>query len=151
MDGSLHASRSIRFGAVYDSIIRVNSQSGKGGIAYLLDKTYGLSLPRRLQIEFGSVVQSRLDKIAKELEAKDLYEIFTQTYLNKFPYLSHTATESANGLALEIEKQDGSMLKGVGNGPISACIDALGKRIKVVSYEERSLSEGALAQSVRIC
>src|SRR5271165_43809 len=144
-------------GRSYDSIIRVNSQSGKGGVAYLLERDYQLVMPRRLQIEFSQVVQTAADISGKELTSKELWELFTSEYLaTKRPlvYRSHQLAASTDGadserLALQIER-DGrpETLHGQGSGPIDAIVKAIGLDFDVLSYEEHSRGQGSAAQAV---
>src|SRR5262249_46520607 len=135
-------------GRTYESVIRVNSQSGKGGIAYLLERDYGLVLPRRLQIEFSQAVQAVTDTTGKELSAPELYELFEREYLQQhgaYEYRSHQLLTSQDGsdderLTVKLSYLgQGAALNGRGNGPIDALIDALGLRCDVLSYEERSV------------
>ncbi|GAB3249316.1 2-isopropylmalate synthase [Chitinimonas naiadis] len=141
-------------GRSYESVIRVNSQSGKGGIAYLLETGYGLVMPRRLQVEFSSVVQAHTDATGSEVGADELWRLFTQEYLdarNPIRLHGHHLHEDGNAqgvsLVVEIDGQS-TNLKGSGNGPIAAAVDALGMPIRVQSYEERSLGHGADARAV---
>lgn len=135
-------------GRSYGSVIRVNSQSGKGGIAYLLENEYGLALPRRLQVEFSGEVQSYMDDHGGEMSAADIWALFQQTYLaqNKpVRYVEHHLFEQdeAQGISLIIE-MDGIQrtLTGTGNGPIDAAIHALNgviSGLQVRSFEERAI------------
>lgn len=135
-------------GRSYDSVIRVNSQSGKGGIAYLMETEHGVVMPRRLQVEFSGVVQQHTDAHGGEVSADDIWQIFSQTYLDTntpLRYLGHHLFEqgSAQGIRLNVEI-DGrpQCLNGEGNGPINAAVHALqhaGIDIEVRSYEERSM------------
>jgi 2-isopropylmalate synthase len=135
-------------GRSYDSVIRVNSQSGKGGIAYLMEHEHGIVMPRRLQVEFSSVVQQHTDKHGGEVSADDIWNIFAQTYLDPaapIHYREHHLYEqgSAQGIRLNVEI-DGTphLLVGEGNGPINAAVHALqsaGIAVQVRSYEERSM------------
>jgi len=145
-------------GRTYDSIVRVNSQSGKGGIAYLLQRDHGVSMPRRMQVEFSAIVQKRADSSETELTSAELWELFQRHYLapartgGELVYLGHQLfeAEAGQGVRLEIARPDGrrQTLQGVGNGPIDAAVAALGLPIRVDSYEERSLGGGAGAQAL---
>jgi 2-isopropylmalate synthase len=144
-------------GRTYESVIRVNSQSGKGGIAYLLERDYGLVLPRRLQIEFSQVVQAVTDATGKELTSAELWSLFEQEYLKHdggYDYRSHqltTAQDGTDGERLVVKLNchgQGAVLSGRGNGPIDALIDALGLRCDVLSYEEHSMGSGSDARAV---
>ena len=93
---ALSTDRSRRFGRTYESVIRVNSQSGKGGIAFLLERDYGVVLPRRLQIELSQAVQKVTDATGKEMSADEIWDVFQQEYLHSrlpFEYLSHHLSE----------------------------------------------------------
>jgi len=144
-------------GRSYDSIIRVNSQSGKGGVAYLLERDYQLVMPRRLQIEFSQVVQAAADITGKELSSQELWDLFSKEYLiprAPFAYRSHQLAASTDGadterLALSIES-DGRVetWHGQGSGPIDAMVKAIGLPFDVLSYEEHSRGEGSGAKAV---
>ncbi|MBI4996976.1 MAG: 2-isopropylmalate synthase [Rhodocyclales bacterium] len=135
-------------GRSYDSVIRVNSQSGKGGIAYLLETGYGVVMPRRLQVEFAGVVQHETDASGREMSAADLWQLFSRTYLDSAApvrYVEHHLFEhgKAQGIRLTVEiKGTTHLLSGEGNGPIDAAVHALrsvGISVQVRSYEERSM------------
>jgi 2-isopropylmalate synthase len=144
-------------GRSYDSIIRVNSQSGKGGVAYLLERDYQLVMPRRLQIEFSQVVQSAADITGKELTSQELWDLFTGEYFasrSPFVYRSHQLAASADGadtekLSIQIER-DGRLetWHGEGSGPIDALVAAVGLPFDVLSYEEHSRGQGSGATAV---
>lgn len=135
-------------GRGYASVIRVNSQSGKGGIAWLLETGRGIVMPRRLQIEFSGVVQRHADSHGGELGTDELWRLFAQTYLDAaapLRYVEHHLFEHGDkqGIRLAVEL-DGAVrrLVGEGNGPIDAAVHALrglGIQLQVRSYEERSL------------
>ncbi|MEF8700019.1 MAG: 2-isopropylmalate synthase [Candidatus Accumulibacter sp. UW26] len=147
-------------GRSYDSVIRVNSQSGKGGIAYLLESEYGVILPRRLQVEFSRVVQGYVDHQGCEVSAAEIWQLFSRTYLERespLRYLEHHLFEhgSAQGIRLSVEI-DGQihLLVGEGNGPIDATVHALrgvGCGLQVRSYEERSLTDKANGSAAHAC
>ena len=124
-------------GRSYEAVIRVNSQSGKGGIAYLLESEYGLELPRRLQIEFSQIVQAVMDGAGKELTAQDLWALFEREY--------GTATIATPEVPL-------SSLAGQGVGPIDAFVNHLNAtgttQVRVLDYHEHALGAGANAQAV---
>ena len=142
-------------GRSYDSIIRVNSQSGKGGVAYLLERDYQLVMPRRLQIEFSQVVQAAADITGKELTSQELWDLFNREYLAPrapFVYRSHQLAASTDGadserLSLQVER-DGRLETwlGQGSGPIDAMVAAIGLPFDVLSYEEHSRGKGSAAQ-----
>ncbi len=147
-------------GRSYEAVIRVNSQSGKGGISYLLEHEYGLNLPRRLQIEFSQVVQGVTDVTGKEVSASEIWSIFERTYLQPagpYAYRAHhlveDSTQDAVQLGCEIAVQGASRkLKGEGNGPIDAFVKAMatvvGEPVTVVDYHEHALTGGADARAV---
>jgi len=144
-------------GRTYDTLIRVNSQSGKGGIAYLLERDHGVIMPRRMQVEFSAVVQGHADAAETEIASPELWSLFETTYLRAasgIGYVSHHLFEAAGAVqGIELELQAGSQrlrLRGKGNGPIAATIDALGLPLRVDSYEERSLGGGADASALAI-
>ncbi|MCL2021240.1 MAG: 2-isopropylmalate synthase, partial [Betaproteobacteria bacterium] len=135
-------------GRNYDSLIRVNSQSGKGGIAYLMESEYGLIMPRRLQMEFSSIVQNEADRTGDEITADKLWRLFSRAYLEPetpLCYKGHSLDSSGQTITLNIEIDgESKTLFGQGNGPIDAAIHALavvGIAAQVVSFEERSLRE----------
>ncbi len=144
-------------GRSYDSIIRVNSQSGKGGVAYLLERDYQLVMPRRLQIEFSQVVQAAADITGKELTSQELWDLFAKEYLvprAPFVYRSHQLAASTDGadterLSLQVER-DGraETWLGQGSGPIDAMVAAVGLPFDVLSYEEHSRGQGSAATAV---
>ncbi|KSW22118.1 MULTISPECIES: 2-isopropylmalate synthase [unclassified Pseudomonas] len=147
-------------GRTYDSIVRVNSQSGKGGIAYLLQRDHGVVMPRRMQVEFSAIVQRQADSSETELSSEALWQLFAQTYLaparpgGSLAYVGHRLfeAEGGQGIVLEVELADGRrrQLQGVGNGPIDAAVAALGLPIRIDGYEERSLGGGADAQALAL-
>ncbi|HAZ40916.1 MAG TPA: 2-isopropylmalate synthase, partial [Methylococcaceae bacterium] len=143
-------------GRTYESVIRVNSQSGKGGMAWLLERDYGLVLPRRLQIEFSPLVQAVTDASGKEVTAAQIWSLFEREYLTQdgaWRYRSHrlmTADDGSDNERLSIELTDGSttrQLHGEGNGPIDALVRALGLPVDVLSYEEKSMGHGSEARA----
>jgi 2-isopropylmalate synthase len=144
-------------GRSYESVIRVNSQSGKGGMAFLLERDYDLVLPRRLQIEFGQVVQPVMDAKGAELSAQDLWQLFEQEYVQAtapLTYCSHHLEETDRqgqmiAASLELFGQP-ITIHGYGNGPIDAFLDALGLGLSVHYYEERSQSQGSDAAAIAI-
>ena len=126
-------------------MIRINSQSGKGGIAYLLETEYGVAMPRRLQVEFSSEVQRYTDTDGGEMEAADIWALFSRIYLESeapIRYVGHHLFEEGNaqGIRLTVQKNgEEHVLTGRGNGPIDAAVHALGSigiPVQVRSYEE---------------
>ena len=141
-------------GRAYDSVIRVNSQSGKGGIAYLLESAYGLVMPRRLQVEFSGVVQQHTDATGLEVTAQELWAMFERPYVKAeepLRYVTHHLTEHGQQQGIRVELEvDGRRisLRGEGNGPIDAAVRALHLPLVVQSYEERALGLGSGARAV---
>jgi 2-isopropylmalate synthase len=144
-------------GRSYDSIIRVNSQSGKGGVAYLLERDHQLVMPRRLQIEFSQVVQAAADITGKELTSQELWDLFSREYLaprTPYVYRSHQLAASTDGadterLTLQIENEGRLQTwLGQGSGPIDAMVNAIGLPFDVLSYEEHSRGQGSGANAV---
>jgi 2-isopropylmalate synthase len=144
-------------GRTYEAVIRVNSQSGKGGVAYVLKTDHGLDLPRGLQIEFSKCVQEVADRTGKELTSADIWSLFQDTYqrdgirLVSYRLLPEpragerriSATIAVDGVERRIE--------GVGNGPIAAFVDALSRecdiKLEVLDYHEDAVGAGADAQA----
>ncbi|MDH1700402.1 2-isopropylmalate synthase [Comamonas terrigena] len=143
-------------GRSYEAVIRVNSQSGKGGIAYLLESEYGLQLPRRLQIEFSQVVQREMDASGKELTAADLWSLFQREYgLGDFRTPQYRLQEDDGVVTLSAAMDwEGQRLEleGEGTGPIDAFVQALsnavGRSVRVLNYSEHAVGEGANAQAI---
>jgi 2-isopropylmalate synthase len=144
-------------GRTYDSIVRINSQSGKGGVAYLLERDHQFVLPRRLQIEFSQVVQAAVDASGKELTSDELEALFAAEYLKTtapFVYRSHQLTATADGaererITVQVDRNGAATtLTGSGSGPIDALVDALGLPLDVLSYSEHSRAAGSGAQAV---
>lgn len=140
-------------GRTYDAVIRVNSQSGKGGVSYLLEQEQGLALPRRLQIEFSRAIQRVTDETGKEVSARDVYSIFEAEYLHKtspWKLVKHRITgdpSAAQGKHFTIEVEfdvDGKRqtLTGEGDGAISAFVDSLRLPIRIVDYHEHAIGAG---------
>jgi 2-isopropylmalate synthase len=143
-------------GRSYDAVIRVNSQSGKGGMAYLLEQEYGLQLPRRLQIEFSRAVQAVADASGREIAAREIHDIFCREYFDQvapYAYGAHKMVEdSTNDEPVQIDialthRQTPMSLQGGGNGPIDAFVNALGLDIKLMDYHEHSIGSGANARA----
>src|SRR3954463_13164748 len=143
-------------GRSYEAIIRVNSQSGKGGVAYLLQDRYGLDLPRGLQVEFAQQVQAITDLQGGELTAPELWELFRDRYLEvpqTFELLgfSHEAGDNGSRISARLRNGNGDVVvEGEGNGPIAALVhafDRLGVVISVLDYHEHALSTGEDARA----
>jgi len=150
-------------GRSYEAVIRVNSQSGKGGVAYLLKTDHALDLPRKLQIEFSGVVQSKTDAEGGEVSSDEIWEIFTDEYLpassddakwGRFELLStRTQSDMSGEVTLDVTLRDGDaeiVTTGVGNGPVSAFLEVIraqGFDITLYDYVEHTLSAGGDAQA----
>jgi 2-isopropylmalate synthase len=139
-------------GRSYEAVIRVNSQSGKGGIAYLLESEYGLELPRRLQIEFSQVVQAVMDDAGKELTAQDLWDLFQCEYgTSRIASPQVTQTAVPDGVALAVQWGE-LCIQGWGAGPIEAFVNGWNVQsattVRVLDYHEHALGAGANAQAV---
>jgi len=147
-------------GRSYDSVIRVNSQSGKGGIAYLMETEHGIVMPRRLQVEFSGVVQKHTDTHGGEVSASDIWNLFSATYLEStasIRYREHHLFEHGQqqGIRLAVDLNGTPhLLSGEGNGPINAAMHALqsaGIIAQVRSYEERSMVPMGEDGNARAC
>jgi 2-isopropylmalate synthase len=148
-------------GRSYEAVIRVNSQSGKGGIAYVLKNDHKLDLPRRMQIEFSKLIQAKTDAEGGEVTGSDIWAVFQDEYLpnpdnpwGRVQVRNNQSTTDKDGVdTLTVEAEvDGAetTLVGTGNGPISAFFDALqgiGIDARLLDYQEHTMSEGASAQA----
>ena len=160
-------------GRSYESVVRVNSQSGKGGITFLLERDYGISLPRKLQIEFSRAVQQAVENTGKEITAQALWEVFRQEYEqtdHPLAYISHQSSQlEVKETTLTAELSYGTIhfeIAAVGNGPINAFVNALNKtpkkndirnnasyyprNIQIRHYEERALSSGSEGEAITL-
>jgi 2-isopropylmalate synthase len=146
-------------GRSYEAVIRVNSQSGKGGVAYVLQADHGLDLPRGLQIEFSKRVQEVTDRTGKEMTSADIWSLFEETYLRRdgvvlvdYSILPEPRAPERRRITATINR-DGveRRIEGVGNGPIAAFVDALQREcdieLTVVDYREHAIGAGADAQA----
>lgn len=146
-------------GRDYEAVIRINSQSGKGGIAYILQADHGLDLPRPLQIEFSKIAQEQMDADGKELTSTALWSLFGRTYgLTDAPLelVSHKTLPTGQGsrsLTAELKQQDGTIrsIEGEGNGPIDAFVEALKQEFGIdfsfLDYHEHAVGRGANANA----
>ncbi len=148
-------------GASYEAVIRINSQSGKGGISYIMETEFGVQMPRALQVEFSGAVQKISDSSGEEQTPEDIWKAFDKEYLSaKTPYefIEHQTRADTHAsekrLMTAKVKKDGAevTIEGSGNGPIDAYVDALkqdsGKDIKVFSYSEHSVGGGSDATAI---
>ncbi|MDR1529929.1 MAG: 2-isopropylmalate synthase [Burkholderiales bacterium] len=143
-------------GRTYDAVIRVNSQSGKGGVSYLLERDHGFLLPRLLQIEFSQIVQKVTDQTGKELPSKEIFQMFENEYLKQpdapLIYNAHSSVHNGNGKGVENLNATINIngapytIHGTGNGPVDAFIhalrDRLGFDIHVLNYSEHATGTG---------
>jgi 2-isopropylmalate synthase len=139
-------------GRTYEAVIRVNSQSGKGGVAYLLKAEHKLDLPRRAQIEFSRVIQERTDTVGGEITGEEIWDVFQAEYLDRTAPLQlnsvHTSSAAGTQDTLTVRVYENGAertLQGEGNGPIAAFVDALGTigyDVRVLDYSEHALSSG---------
>ena len=140
-------------GRSYDAVIRVNSQSGKGGVSYLLEQEHGLALPRRLQIEFSRAIQRVTDATGREVTAADVYNIFNTEYLTQtkpWSLIKHRITGDPSAVegqhfTIEVEFDvDGKRraLTGKGDGAISAFVNSLGEPVRIMDYHEHAIGTG---------
>ncbi|MGB7964172.1 MAG: 2-isopropylmalate synthase [Propionicimonas sp.] len=143
-------------GRTYEAVIRVNSQSGKGGMAYIMKSEHKMDLPRRLQMEFSRVVQARTDSQGGEVSPEEMWQIFSTEYLSDTEPLSLVTVKSVsngNGYSVTATVRDRGVereITGEGNGPVSAFVDALGilgYHVRVLDYSEHALSAGGDAQA----
>ncbi|GAA2440875.1 2-isopropylmalate synthase [Streptomyces macrosporus] len=148
-------------GRSYEAVIRVNSQSGKGGVAYVLKNEHKLDLPRRMQIEFSRIIQAKTDAEGGEVSPRQIWEVFRDEYLpnpeNPWGRIqvkkgqTTTDTDGVDNLTVEATVDgEETVLTGSGNGPISAFFDALekiGVDARLLDYQEHTMSEGASAQA----
>ena len=145
-------------GRTYEAVIRVNSQSGKGGVAYVIKADHGLDLPRALQVEFSRIVQEVADRTGKELTSADIWSLFEETYLDgggirlvDYSVLPEPRAGERRVVATIEERGAERRIEGAGNGPIAAFVDALkegcGIAVTVLDYHENAVAAGADAQA----
>ena len=143
-------------GRSYEAVIRVNSQSGKGGISYLLEAEYGIDAPRRLQIEFSQAVQAVMDVQGREMSAADLWQVFEREYRLDGRMLEHYRLDEDGDGRVRLDARlrvDGEpvVLRGQGNGPVDAFAAALqaafGAELQVLDYHEHAIGSGAKARA----
>ena len=144
-------------GRSYEAVVRINSQSGKGGVAFLLEKDHGVSLPRRLQISMSQKIQRLADQTGKEISTLEIWEIFEKNFLipkNGYKYIKHSSSskDDTNNLDLEmIFNNSKEIINGSGNGPIDAFINGLKTNLnldlKVSDYNQSAISSGSDAKA----
>jgi len=144
-------------GRNYEAVVRINSQSGKGGVAFLLEKDHGVSLPRRLQISLSQKIQKLADESGKEISSSEIWDIFEKSYLqpvDNFSYIKHSSSSKQEIHSLELTmnmKNIETIIKGSGNGPIDSFINGLsnevGLDIKVADYHQSAISSGSDAKA----
>lgn len=144
-------------GRSYEAVVRINSQSGKGGVAFLLEKDHGISLPRRLQISMSQKIQKVADETGKEISSPEIWNIFETNFLkpkNNFAYQSHTSSTKDDVNELEVKMIMNSnevTVSGTGNGPIDSFVNGLSKElginIKISDYHQSAISSGSDAQA----
>ncbi len=146
-------------GRTYEAVIRVNSQSGKGGVAYIMKADHGLVLPRRLQIEFSQAVQKITDGEGGEVSPKEMWDVFADEYLAPIRPLERmrqkvdaAEVDGGTDTITAVVKVDGveREIVGAGNGPLAAFVDALGAvgfDVSVLDYSEHAMSSGEEAQA----
>ena len=144
-------------GRNYEAVVRINSQSGKGGVAFLLEKDHGVSLPRRLQISLSQKIQKLADESGKEISSSEIWDIFEKSYLqpvDNFSYIKHSSSSKQEIHSLELTmnmKNIETTIRGSGNGPIDSFINGLsnevGVHIKVADYHQSAISSGSDAKA----
>jgi 2-isopropylmalate synthase len=140
-------------GRDYEAVIRVNSQSGKGGITFLLEQEYGICLPRRMQIEFSQVVQKETDRLGLEMTAKQIHQLLEREYLQaSAPYAlkGHRLQEENGTSAVDVEiLSDGETQhwRGIGKGPLEALVAGLPVSVEIMDYSEHAIGAGTNAKA----
>lgn len=153
-------------GREYEPVIRINSQSGKGGAAFVMAENFGYYLPKQMHPEFGALVQKRCDRLSRELLPHEVFEVFEDEYINAPEHLSlagHTFFEETSSggrhdvhfrgtIRTDNDKTTDRLVTGVGNGPIDAFFNALKKlgitQYKFISYSEHAISEGSDSKAI---
>ena len=140
-------------GRSYEAVIRVNSQSGKGGITFLLEQEYGISLPRRMQIEFSQVVQKETDRLGLEMSAAQIYSLLQAEYLQATtPYAlkGHRLQEENGTSAVDVEVSTDSGIqhwRGIGKGPLEALVAGLPVGVEIMDFHEHAIGSGTHAKA----
>jgi 2-isopropylmalate synthase len=146
-------------GRSYEAVVRVNSQSGKGGVAFSLERDYGLQLPRALQIEFSQVVQKHSEKIADEVSGSEIQQLFQARYVNcsqpwqlqNYQLQTHGERVGVRAELRNVEQGNATVISGEGNGALAALVEAvaaISSRVEIVDYYEHALQEGTSAKAV---
>ena len=140
-------------GRSYEAVIRVNSQSGKGGITYLLEQEYGIALPRRLQIEFSQVVQGETDRLGLEMTAEQIHQLLQREYLqatSPYALVRHRLQEENGTSAVDVEVINAGTTqhwRGVGKGPLEALVAGLPVAVEIMDYHEHAIGAGSNAKA----
>ena len=144
-------------GRNYEAVVRINSQSGKGGVAFLLEKDHGVSLPRRLQISLSQRIQKLADDTGKEISSSQIWDIFEKKYLQpvkNYSYIKHSSSSKDDLHKLELTmnmNNEETTIQGSGNGPIDSFVNGLsekiGVEIKVADYHQTAISSGSDAKA----
>tara|TARA_B100001057_G_scaffold124493_1_gene123217 strand:- start:1139 stop:2800 length:1662 start_codon:yes stop_codon:yes gene_type:complete len=147
-------------GRTYEAVVRINSQSGKGGVAFLLEKDHGVSLPRRLQISMSQKIQKIADETGKEISTSEIWEIFHMNFVmpkpghsfKNYSLKTSDSMDASDHIKAEIEIDgENHEISGSGNGPIDAFVNALNQKlsidVKVSDYHQSAISSGSDAQA----
>ena len=143
-------------GRSYEAVVRINSQSGKGGVAFLLEKDHGVSLPRRLQISMSQKIQKLADESGKEIMTSEIWDIFDKEFMQPkegYSYLDHKSSTngSTHNLSIKILLNNNEVqMDGIGNGPIDSFVNALASqniKLKVSDYNQSAISSGSDAKA----
>ena len=143
-------------GRSYEAVVRINSQSGKGGVAFLLEKDHGVSLPRRLQISMSQKIQKLADESGKEIMTSEIWDIFDKEFMQPkegYSYLDHKSSTdgSTHNLSIKMLLNNNEVqIDGIGNGPIDSFINALASqniKLKVSDYNQSAISSGSDAKA----
>lgn len=144
-------------GRSYEAVVRINSQSGKGGVAFLLEKDHGVSLPRRLQISMSQKIQKLADESGREIKTSEIWAIFEKEFLrpkNGFAYIDHSSTTNGkeHNLSISMMVENNKLdIQGKGNGPIDSFINALSSNLdidlKIADYNQSAISSGSDAKA----
>ncbi|WP_201584012.1 2-isopropylmalate synthase [Psychrobacter jeotgali] len=136
-------------GRSYQDVVRINSQSGKGGVAYILQRNYGFNLPRWMQIDFSRVVQQQAESVARELQNDEILQTFEDTYLKQgnFELLDYSVNNKGGEVYFDGQvrmNEEVITIAGTGNGPLSSFIDGLaqhtGKSLHIINYAEHAIN-----------